>query len=980
LRVSEGVDEFSLDPWAWLHEIDDEEMPDLSGFRVVAGMLPADGDSNRCARAIESQGAAVEAIFTELSADQPGDWIWVVPDDTEPEPNALSALLNRVLAKRDTSVLGCLLIEPRRRGAGKLVSDWAQTISTNGRARTLTEFGELYQGQLSAVDALGVPAAGMLVRGDVWRFLGGFNADLPRSHWGLDLGWRANLMGYRVVAEPEAQLTNYSGFGDPAIDRAAGLALTVANTPRPWRWLVSVRLALVTVAVSFGYLLGKDLTRSGEEIRGVWRWIRNGELRRALNRQLESLPVNPENRARTKALRPALGSGIRRSAALTAARLGGWLETFSGRGDAASLDEMIGDDFADVGDKHAKVPLVASVASVLALGALVASRNSYETGLLSASQLMPSPESWTTLVDSYLSPVAGSAAAGAPWAALLGLSSLITLGHPDWLVTAVVMLAVPLSWLLTFRLLRMLVAGRYLAAAGALAYALTPALIGGLNSGSLGLAATTVLLPVLGYSARTWLREDRWSWRAAGSVAFWLLLVCALVPLFWVLALVAGLVFGLRAKAVKVWAQIAVVLTMPLLALVGGWGASILRYPGRLLTGAEPILAPTEVTAPWLLFFGHPLESGAPVWLAICFFGALWIAALAGAWRRPGRALAALAVGAGAMVIAITLTRLAVQVPPGVWTRPQALEWLVLVSAALLFSALAGLDGVVVDLSGKALGIRHLGVLALTLVASISLLVATGWWISAGQTGLHRGPAGAVPAFVYEAQVSATPGRTLALVASEGKVSWALVEADFFRLGDSERGFAFGGDLEARALAASVVTRLVGDSADDQILPDLVRLGVSYVTLAGGEASQRISINNTPGLGSGTGTDEQFVWPVPASAVAVVVDGQTRTTTGNGAQIAAGAPGRVLRLALPNDPGWVVEVGGQRLNQRPADAPGIGYDLGSASGTLRYHLQSGGPWWAWIQLAALLVLAVLAAPSVRRRTPAEPRRIAGGEQ
>jgi hypothetical protein len=129
----------------------------------------------------------------------------------------------------------------------------------------------------------------------------------------------------------------------------------------------------------------------------------------------------------------------------------------------------------------------------------------------------------------------------------------------------------------------------------------------------------------------------------------------------------------------------------------------------------------------------------------------------------------------------------------------------------------------------------------------------------------------------------------------------------------------------------------------------------------------------------GTGTDAQFVWPVPASAIAVVVDGQSRAITGNGETIAAGGPDRLLQLAVAPDPAWVVEVGGQRLESTAGDGPGVTYRLGAASGPLHYRLQSGGPWWAWGQLAGLAVLALLAAPSVRRRPPTQPRRIVGGE-
>lgn len=190
---------------------------------------------------------------------------------------------------------------------------------------------------------------------------------------------------------------------------------------------------------------------------------------------------------------------------------------------------------------------------------------------------------------------------------------------------------------------------------------------------------------------------------------------------------------------------------------------------------------------------------------------------------------------------------------------------------------------------------------------------------------------------------------------------------------------AYGGSQTANALAASVVSRLIGDTADEQIVTDLQRLGVSYITLAGGEASQRISINNTPGLGLGTGTAEQFVWPVPGSGVTTVVDGDQRTVTGAGQPIPPGAAERSLELAQPADPRWRVGVGETALPVRPTDPPGTAYTLGAQGGTLRLQLVSDDHWWAWVQLAGIVLLALVAAPSVRRRLPAEPRRVAGGE-
>ncbi len=977
-------EESPTDPWAWLHDLDEDARPDYSSFHVVAGVLPERGEpyTTRCLQALATSSVPVDEIRTDLPPDAAGDWFWVLPDDVEPAPGTLAALLDRVLRQPDAAVVGALLIEPRRRGAGTLVSNWAQTISASGRLRPLTEPGELYQGQLDAVAALGVPAQGMLVRGDAWRFLGGLNELLPRSHRGLDFGWRANLAGYRVVAEPRAQLVDHSGYGDPADERAAGLALVSAHSRPARRWLTFLRLVLVTLLTAAGFLLGKDPGRAGEELRGLGRWLSGRRLRHSVRDSLASLPVTPASRRATSALRPGRWSGLRRAAEQVAARLTDWVRTFTGRGAAVSLDEMTGDDFASTGTTRHRLPLVVVGLVALLVGALVAARQAYGEGLLTAAQLLAAPDDWTGLVAGYLEPVPGATgAAGAPWAALAGVFSLATLGRPDWLVSAAFLLAVPLAWLMAFRLLRQLVADRRLAAIGALAYALAPALLGALNAGAFGLALLAVLLPILGYSCWRWQAEGDWSWRRAGAVAFWLLLACALAPSLWAAALVAAVLTSLGAGRRVAWLQWAVVLATPALLLVGPWGGAVLRHPGRLLTGIEPGLAPVAAPEAWSVLVGHTLgESGPPLWLSITFFCVCWVAALAAAARRPEQAGRALACAGLVALVAIGLTRLVVEVPPAAWARPQALEWQLALVAALVLAACAGLDGVLVELQGRELGLRHLLSLALAAVAALAMLLAAGWWVLAGQVGTVRTPVGDVPAFVRNAQLSETPGRTLAMAARGDGVRWALLEGDFARLGDTERGTAFAGDPAANQLAASVVARLAGGNADDQLVPDLVRLGVAHVTLEGGAAEQRMAINNVPGLELGTGDANLFVWPVPGSAVAVVeaTTGE-RTPVGDGVTIATGAGDRTLRLAQPADRRWLVRVGGATLAQVPGDGPGTSFALGAASGRLQIALEPEAGWWAWVQLAGLGLLALMAAPSVRRREEASaPRRVAGG--
>ncbi|HQA77130.1 MAG TPA: hypothetical protein PLL50_02110 [Propionicimonas sp.] len=980
--MSAGSAESYEDPWAWLHAARTSAPPDYRQFHVVAGVLPVRGEPQHqlVREALADQGIDVE-IRDDLRGDADGDWIWVVPDDTVPTEGSLTALLDRVRAEPDAAVIGSLLIEPRRRGAGTIISDWAQTITKSGRVRPLTDPGEFYQGQLDAVRALGVPAGGMLVRGDAWRFLGGLNEELPRDYWGLDFGWRANLAGYRVIAEPRAQLVDHSEYSDDAHLKAAGLALVSGNTPAARRWLTMLRLIVGTLFTAVGLLLGKDPRRAGDELRGLARWLRDGSLRRGIAERVASLPVTPEARRATQSLRPKRGAGLRRSVELVAARLAEWVRTFTGRSGGVSLDEMTGDEFAEVGSGRYALPLAASGALVLLLGGLAAARGTFGAGSLAGAQLLPAPGNWTQLVDAYVAPIAGAPGiSGAPWTALAGLLSFVAMGNPEWLVTGTLLLAVPVSWLLAFRLLRQLVADRRLAGVAALAYALAPAVLGGLNAGAFGLAAMAMLLPILGYSLWHWLVAERWSWRRAGAVAFWLLLACALVPAAWLGAVVAAIWTAIRARSARAWAQWALVLAAPGLLLVGGWGGTLLRFPGRLLTGIEPALTPAAAPDAWLVLIGRATSGAPPLWVSIVFFAACWLAAFIGAARRPGSAGLALFAGGVAAVVAMVLSRLVVELPLGVWARPQGLEWQLALVAGLVLAASLGLDGMLGELRGHDLGLRHLATLGLALFGAVAIAIGAGWWVLAGQVGLTRSTVGNVPAFVRNAQDSATPGRTLYLEAVGDQIAWALLEDDFPRLGDSERGIAFSGSTAARDLAGSVAARLVGDSADDQILPDLVTLGVSNVVLTGGNGAQQLAIDNAPGLGQGTGNATQFVWPVPDSGIVLAVDGARRQLTGAGQQVAAGSAERVLRLAQPRDPRWQVRLGDTPLTSVDGGEPGGQFALGAASGQLSIDLDAGSPAWRWVQLAGLALLGVLAAPSVRRREELGPRRAAGGAQ
>ena len=980
--MSDNSAEFTADLWAWLHDSPESTAQGSADHPVTAFILTMRGGrwSQRCRDAVaggEFAPAAVHVVDQPPGPEVDAAWLWFVPDTCEPAPRALAELVSRAQTQPEIGVVGSLLVEPPRRGPGTLVSEWATTVTGTGRLRPLVEPGELHQGQLDTRRALGVPTAGILVRGDVWRALGGFNRAIPAGLWGLDLGWRANLAGYVVVAEPRAQLIDRGADDDPAANRAAMLALVAAHAPRWRRWFGVPLLSVLSLLTALGYLLGKDPERAADELLGWWTWVTGGDLRRAVTARLAATEPTDPGRESTRSLLPKPGSGVQRAADGLAENVADWAATFTERGASPGLDELTGDDFAVQGrPSPRRSAFVVGGATVLIL-ALVAGRNLFGPGALTGPLLLPAPDSWTDLLAGYTAAVPGTAGlAGPPWLGLSGLAALVTLGSPGVLVSLLVLGCVPLAWFAAFRLLRQLLDDPRVAALAATAYALAPALSGALNQGALGVAVWTVLLPAAGYSLSWWAAgPGRLGWRGAAAAALWLVLACALLPAGWLVALGAGLAFGLRER--RSWPRLVLVLTAPLLLLVGPWAGTLARYPARLLTGIEPSLAPLTPSEPWtVLLAATGTPDTAPLWLSGIVVGVLWLAAVAGAARRPGLASVALGAAAGSALVAVVLTRLVLWVPPGTWSRPQAAEWLVLMVGALVLAAAVGLDGVGPELKGRSLGIRHLATLGLVVAVVAALILAGGWWAVWGQSQLVRREVGSLPAFVHNAQLSDTPGRTLALWGEAGAIAWSLIQDDFPRFGQVEGGLVFAGDPQATTRTASVVSRLAAGSGDDQLLPDLVSLGVSHIWLSGGEADLRIAIGNVPGLGAGTGDSEAMVWGVPDSGRFVVVSERGREVVGPLAVVPAGPADRRLILAEPADPRWQATLDGVELPRVTLADGRQAFELDAAGGSLEVLFVDTSPWWAWVQLAGLAALVVLAAPGLKRRSePVASRRV-----
>lgn len=158
-------------------------------------------------------GAVRAALARETGSAQDGStgdgdradrtaWVWLLHDDSAPEPDALAALVGAVEVAPSVAVAGAKQLtwdEPAR----LLSVGW--TTSRFGRRMTGVDEPEVDQGQHDArEDVLAVGLAGALVRRDVWDRLGGPDPALGPYGDGLDLSRRARLAGHRVVVVPRA--------------------------------------------------------------------------------------------------------------------------------------------------------------------------------------------------------------------------------------------------------------------------------------------------------------------------------------------------------------------------------------------------------------------------------------------------------------------------------------------------------------------------------------------------------------------------------------------------------------------------------------------------------------------------------------------------------------------------------------------------------------------------------------------------------
>ncbi|HEX4703904.1 MAG TPA: glycosyltransferase family 2 protein, partial [Pseudonocardiaceae bacterium] len=287
--------------------------PALSALRALSPrprhILAVDtGSSDRTpvvlAAAAEGPDAVVDGVLT-LSRDtgfgaavhaavdhgvnrwgDPGRWLWLLHDDSAPEPDCLGVLLRSAEVSPSAGLLGPLALDwadprlvveagvstdasgHRQTGVGPTELDWSRFESPSGNQETFEQ----------STEVLAVSSAGALIRREVWDELGGYDPALALLRDDVDFGWRVNRSGRVALCVPSARLRHARALtrglrpADAltvpvrAADRAHGVRTVLVNCTTVGFLVGLPRLVLLCVARAAGFTLLRRLSDARAEL------------------------------------------------------------------------------------------------------------------------------------------------------------------------------------------------------------------------------------------------------------------------------------------------------------------------------------------------------------------------------------------------------------------------------------------------------------------------------------------------------------------------------------------------------------------------------------------------------------------------------------------------------------------------------------------------------------------------------------------
>jgi GT2 family glycosyltransferase len=554
--------------------------------------------------------SAIEAAVEHTSAE---GFLWILHDDSAPDPKALENLVREVELSPSLAIVGPKQVDWDN---PKIIRQLGLTLTRTGKLFSRVR-GEFDQGQHdNSEDVMAVGTAGALVSLEVYRSLGGFDSNAPVYAADVDFSIRARLQGARVAVAPNAKVSH---------------KMLSMQAARPLRWLgtkpaTAIRQAELHLALSYAnpalFILRWLLLLPTAVINSILLALRSksyvipAELSASL---LVFLNLGKVLSSRTK---------IQQTTSMKLSTLAGL---------RASSQEVRNDNKKAKDEETSKrllashamgeteqlqvTPnsgLVASGAIWWMLGLLAINLPWVPTNIaISGAGVVPLSSNWFDIFSqagaSTHSIGLGFVGAADPWVWALSLLSAPLFFSPTLAVTIFMFLAIPISFAGVFKLSELVSTRNIVRIVASASYALWPALTGALSQAKFSQVLAIALLPWLLYSlgrvARIGFKDSTRFPRAhVGIAAILLAMIAASSPILGLVLLVMVVTTALLRPSKFLPLLFSTALTvawfLPLVierASSGAW-LSLLMDPG--------VSVPDSLEANWTLpFIGFGFDS-----------------------------------------------------------------------------------------------------------------------------------------------------------------------------------------------------------------------------------------------------------------------------------------------------------------------------------------------------------------------------------
>lgn len=558
---------------------------------------------------VGSDSKLQESIQAAISAsNNPGQWLWILHDDSAPAPTALQELLAAIELSPSVAIAGPKLVKWQQ---PRMISQLGLTL-TPGHAPFSPVSAQFDQGQHDDIDdVMAVSTAAALVRADLFDELAGFDPAAPALAADIDFSVRARLAGHRIVVAPKAHVEHaglslagkrersWLGAAPKTALRRAAIHLRFAYGRAAWLPLFWLALPLIGILRAVLQVSRKRPELIWSEISSaIWGFFTVAS--RLSSRRL---------RAKTSKLQ------IRELRSLRASRAAVRSQRRLAQEHEEALDNLQAFERGETDILAGKTSkgffATGGLWWFLALAALSFAWWPKDVAVATEGLIPLSASWWDVFVRagaSYQPIGLGFYAPSDPFTwVLTGLSGL-TFWAPSLSITILLFLVKPLAFLGAWKLAAQLTESTWVRVVAGLGFAFWPAVQQAQHDGRLtavlsGLAApwlVIALLRVAQIGRMTRSTAQSWTWVANAGLLTALIGASTpnLVPLI-VVALALLAVIRIRRFGYLIWVG------LPLAALFGPtflYYLTNLKNPLAVL--ADPGLAAQSATAPFFDFFG----------------------------------------------------------------------------------------------------------------------------------------------------------------------------------------------------------------------------------------------------------------------------------------------------------------------------------------------------------------------------------------